>query len=150
SSNSISGETAVTTAALNLRSGPGTSYSVVTVLPSGAEVTVLDKTDGTWYQVSYTASGSTWTGYVSASYLTTASSDSGDSDDSGDAASSTATTACSLNLRSGPGTDYDVVTVLPGGAEVTVLDTSNGTWYQVSYTASGSTWTGYVSAAYLQ
>ncbi|MCD8160734.1 MAG: SH3 domain-containing protein, partial [Clostridiales bacterium] len=90
----------------------------------------------------------TWTGYVSASYLTTGSAD---SDDSGDAAaSSTATTACSLNLRSGPGTDYDVVTVLPGGAEVTVLDTSNGTWYQVSYTASGCTWTGYVSAAYLQ
>ncbi|MCD7918101.1 MAG: SH3 domain-containing protein [Clostridiales bacterium] len=142
SSNSISGETAVTTAALNLRSGPGTSCSVVTVLPSGAEVTVLDKTSDTWYQVSYTASGSTWTGYVSASYLTTDS-------DAADA-SSTATTACSLNLRSGPGTDYDVVTVLPGGAEVTVLDTSNGTWYQVSYTASGTTWTGYVSAAYLQ
>ncbi len=96
--------------------------------------------------MSYTASGSTWTGYVSASYLTTGSGDS--TDTSG--ASSTATTACSLNLRSGPGTDYDVVTVLPGGAEVTVLDTSNDTWYQVSYTASGSTWTGYVSAAYLQ
>ncbi len=142
------GETAVTTASLNLRSGPGSSHSVVTVLPSGAQVTVLDKSNRYWYKVSYTGStGATWTGYVGASYLTVGSAAASSTSN----ASSTATTACPLNLRSGPGSSYSVVTVLPGGVQVTVLDKSNSSWYKVSYTnASGSTWTGYVGARYLQ
>ncbi len=118
---------------------------MVTVLPKGATVTVLSKTNSSWYQVSYTdASGDTWTGYVSASYLATGSSGSSD-------ASSTATTVCALNLRSGAGTGYSVVKVMPKGATVTVLDRTNSSWYRVSYTdASGDTWTGYASARYLQ
>ena len=36
-----------------------------------------------------------------------------------------------LNVRSGPGMKYMVVTVLPKGSNVTVLDTSNPDWYVV-------------------
>ncbi len=36
-----------------------------------------------------------------------------------------------LNIRSGPGKSYMVVTVLPRGAYVTVLDTQNPDWYMV-------------------
>ena len=36
-----------------------------------------------------------------------------------------------LNIRSGPGLDYMVVTVLPKGTYVTVLDTSNPDWYLI-------------------
>ena len=36
-----------------------------------------------------------------------------------------------LNIRSGPGTNYMIVTVLPKGTYVTVLDTSNPDWYMV-------------------
>lgn len=36
-----------------------------------------------------------------------------------------------LNIRSGPGTNYMVVTVLPKGTYVTVLDTTNSDWYMV-------------------
>ncbi|MCC8099777.1 MAG: SH3 domain-containing protein, partial [Clostridiales bacterium] len=108
-------------------------------------VTVLDKGNSSWYKVSYTgSSGDTWTGYASAAYLTTGSANASD-------ASATATTACALNLRSGAGTSYSVVKVLPKGAAVTVLDKSNSSWYKVSYTdASGKSWTGYASARYLQ
>lgn len=36
-----------------------------------------------------------------------------------------------LNVRSGPGKNYMVVTVLPKGTYVTVLDTSNQNWYMI-------------------
>ncbi|MCC8064904.1 MAG: SH3 domain-containing protein, partial [Clostridiales bacterium] len=105
SDSSASAETATTTAALNLRSGAGTSYSVVTVLPKGATVTVLSKTNSAWYQVSYTNSaGTKWTGYASASYLKLSSSSGSTNESDSGASTETATTTAALNLRSGAGT----------------------------------------------
>lgn len=52
--------------ALNLRSGPGTNYSVVRTLSKNSVVTVLDSSDSTWTKVE-TSDG--YTGYVSAEYL---------------------------------------------------------------------------------
>ena len=46
-------------------------------------------------------------------------------------AASTATTTTSVNLRSGPGTSYNIVTVLSQGSTVTVLDSSNSEWIRV-------------------
>ena len=40
-------------------------------------------------------------------------------------------TGKTVNVRSGPGMKYMVVTVLPKGSNVTVLDTSNPDWYVV-------------------
>ncbi|HSP48211.1 MAG TPA: SH3 domain-containing protein, partial [Clostridiaceae bacterium] len=54
-----------TTVSLNLRSGAGTNYGVVTVLPAGAVVTVLD-VSGYWNKVSY----GNLTGWCSGNYLT--------------------------------------------------------------------------------
>src|SRR4051794_29736848 len=54
------------------------------------------------------------------------------------------TAADGLNLRSGPGTDYDIVLLMPFDAEVEVLSASGG-WYQVSYTGK----TGWCSGTYL-
>lgn len=53
-------------------------------------------------------------------------------------------TADSLNVRSGPGSSYDVVGKLSKGASVVILGSANG-WYEIS---SGSL-TGYVSADYV-
>lgn len=50
---------------LNMRSGPATSYSIVTEMPKGAEVTVLE-TRGRWAKVKYGDK----TGYASLDYLT--------------------------------------------------------------------------------
>ncbi len=56
------------------------------------------------------------------------------------------TTASSLNVRSGPSTDYGIVTSFPFGTKVLVVDAnSSGTWVKVK---SGTT-EGWLSAKYL-
>ncbi len=58
-----------------------------------------------------------------------------------------------LNVRSGAGTNYDIVGQLTQGAIVTVLGTataSNGvTWYQISFLKAGNATIGYVHSDYL-
>lgn len=49
---------------LNVRSGPGTTYSVLYTLDNGTVVTVTDK-EGDWYKISYNGQA----GYVSGEYL---------------------------------------------------------------------------------
>lgn len=49
---------------VNLRSGKGTSHSVVTTIPANGEVKVIHK-EGDWWQVEYKGQ----TGYVNADYL---------------------------------------------------------------------------------
>lgn len=62
----LNATTGTTTTALNLRSGPGTGYRVITVLPAGTQGTVLS-TSGSWYKIS-TSRG---TGWVSRTYFRT-------------------------------------------------------------------------------
>ena len=55
---------------LNVRSGPGTSYSILASLPYGRWVVILDDSDPGWYQVLCSNSaGQAVTGYVSAEYV---------------------------------------------------------------------------------
>ena len=69
--------------------------------------------------------------------------------------------AAALNVRSGPGTDYDNVTTnsgekitLPNGYSVTILDEtrdSSGTlWYYISFTYEYTEKTGYVLSDYIK
>ena len=142
----------VTATVLNVRSGAGTSYSVVTKLSKGAVVTILG-TSGTWYQIK-TANGKT--GYVSKEYIsvitpattttTTKTTTTTTKTTTTAAATKKGTVkATKLNVRSGAGTSYSIVTTLPNGAVVTILGTS-GTWYQIK-TSDGKT--GYVSKEYI-
>jgi uncharacterized protein YraI len=61
----------------------------------------------------------------------------------GMAAAAPAVTASSVNVRSGPGTQYQVIGSLPGNATIDFGGCDGGGWCQIS---SG----GYVNAAYLQ
>ena len=67
------GSTGVVTGAnsgLRIRSGPGTSYTVLGSATNGALVTVLEDTGSGWLKVNYVgASGKTETGYVSKDYI---------------------------------------------------------------------------------
>ncbi len=63
--------------------------------------------------------------------------------------------ATSLNVRSGPGTTYSIVTKLTNGASVSVTDEKNGSdgalWYQIRVSNSaGQKVTGYVTKSYLK
>ena len=59
------GDTAETTAYLNLREGAGTDTAVLLVIPQGAKVTIEEKTSDAWYKVRYNGK----TGYVSTDYI---------------------------------------------------------------------------------
>lgn len=50
---------------LNLRRGPGTGYGVIVTIPCGSAITVLDRSNASWYKVQY----GSYTGYVSSKYV---------------------------------------------------------------------------------
>ena len=66
---------AQTTTGLNLRKGPDTSYEIITTLPSGTILTVLEEAKADWVKVQ-TPSG--YTGYVSTDYIRYVSGSSGE------------------------------------------------------------------------
>lgn len=59
------GSYAYTTTALNLRSGPGTNYSVYYTMPQGAKVYVISYAGNNWYKVNHNGNR----GYAYGSYL---------------------------------------------------------------------------------
>jgi len=120
-------EIKVTTANVNLRSGPGLEYAIVTVMPQGSEVTVTGYSR-IWAKVNY----GNYSGYASTNYL---------ADKGGN---TIAYTTASLNLRTGPGTSYAIILTIPKGSSVSVISTSGG-WSKVTYSGK----TGYASASYL-
>lgn len=74
-SSQLASSDAVTTDRVNLREGPGTSYGVISVLPSGQRLTILGKSGGgDWDQVRTSGGASGW---VSASFVSTSLSSAG-------------------------------------------------------------------------
>ena len=135
------GETAVTTgtvnaSSLNLRSAPSTSASRIGSIPRGAKVDILEK-GGSWHKVKYNGQ----VGYVSAEYIILEGEGGGGSTPS---VSTGKVNATSLNLRSSPSTSASILTRIPNGATVEILETTSG-WYKVRYNGT----TGYVSADYI-
>lgn len=132
SSTPTESELQYTTANLNMRTGPGISYSVILVIPRGSSVQMISSTNG-WAKVTYNGK----TGYASPAYLS----------NTGVVTPSTShiyTTIADLNLRSGPGTSYPVFLVIPQETVLSSLGTSSG-WYKVTYGGK----TGYVSGSYI-
>ena len=147
------GNTVVTTASVNMRKGPGLDYGKVTAFGKGKKLTYLgeskkDARGVTWYKCS---SGKN-TGWVSARYSklsTEKDSGSSSGSSSGSTSGSTVVTTASVNMRKGPGLDYDQVTSFSKGKSLTYLgesqkDARGVTWYKCS---SGKN-TGWVSSRY--
>ena len=114
---------------LNLRAQANTTSSVLSVLPSGTQVDVISTTsDGKWHQVTYLGV----TGYVSGDYLSVVAEKVYGQ-----------VVADSLNIRTGPGTNYATCGSLSKGTVVEVLDTIGGLggWYKIA--------NGYVSTDYV-
>lgn len=59
----------VTASVLNVRTGPGTNYTVAGKLLQGAVVTVVSDAGNGWYKIGYTSGGVAYEGYVSQSYI---------------------------------------------------------------------------------
>lgn len=134
------GREATTTAAVNFRTGPSTSYSVIQVLPNGARVFVNSGPHSTvWYNITYNGKR----GYVHGNYLTQSTSSGGGSVRVG----AYSATTIALNLRAGPGTSYAVKLLIPVGGRVVVNSGPHSSvWYHVNYNGTD----GYVHGSYLK
>lgn len=141
SSSSASGAAVINGTGVRLRSGAGTSYSILGSYDTGTEVTVTGES-GDWYQVSLSGTA----GYVYKSYLKLGESGAGSSGSySVTSMSDTAAAAVSaVHMRSGPGTSYTSQRVLSAGTSVTITG-ETGSWYRVTYNGSE----GYVYKTYL-
>ena len=124
--------TAVTTDYLNLREGAGTNTKVLLTLGKNVAVAVLDNADPQWAKVR-TASGKT--GYCFKQYLNMASGSGGAS-----ASGSSAKTTDNLNLRQSASLSGKILSVLPKGTSLAVLDNSNADWVKVQTAGGGQGW----------
>ncbi|MBX3071071.1 MAG: SH3 domain-containing protein [Thermomicrobiales bacterium] len=139
-SGSLSGSMYVIGGSLNLRSGAGTGYSVVTLMPNGAKVTLTGQSSGSWRAVTYNG----MSGWAHADYLSTSAPSSSGST-SGASGGGTARTTAGVNLRSGAGTSYGVLLVVPSGASVTLAGSTSNGFTRVTYNGT----TGWLSSTYL-
>lgn len=133
---------------LNIRSGPGTNYGIVGTLNNGDKVTIVTDASNGWIQVQTSAGVR---GYCSADYIN--ATNTGETNGSGNNNSSspnnpkaTVKVNGSLNIRSGPGTNYAVTGTLKQGEQVTVLGTPTNGWVQIQTSAGVK---GYCSTEYL-
>lgn len=124
---------ATVSTALNLRSGAGTSNSILLTMPRGAQVVVLSEDNG-WCKINYKGTE----GYASSQYLSIQTSMNGDF-------GSGTVTGSDVRMRKSASTSSSVLGVFEKGAAVSVTGVS-GNWYAVSYNGKS----GYVSADYVK
>lgn len=142
----------VNTSYLNVRTGPGASYDVLTVMPGGTSllVTAIDR-GGRWYQVETSAG----TGWVHSHYTairgnftdvprvgepTTTAPDTSAQPDVPEGTPHLVVNTSYLNVRTGPGISHDILTTVPGGTILAVLSIApDRKWYEVN-TAQGPGW----------
>ena len=116
---------------VNFRKGPSTSYSSLGQLNKGDKVEYIS-VSGSWTKVKYNGQ----TGYVYSQYVSQVNSE---------AKTEVKYVNCSaLNVRSGAGTSYSIITTITKDTKVEVISTSNG-WSKIKV----GTTTGYVSSKYL-
>src|SRR5258708_6537740 len=145
---------------LNLRAGPSTSAQILTTLKTGAVLEIVADPGFDWLQVKVDGVGTQ--GYVSKAYLTLTDPNPGAAatpaastppsaapvPTSGTASApiigKAEVTTNSLNVRSGPGITYSILTTAAQGTVLSVLQ-KGGDWIKVRI----GTTEGYISAQYV-
>ena len=140
------GSATVTADSLRLRSAAGTDSDTIVMAPKGTEVTVEEDAGNGWYKVTYGEN----TGYMSGEWLRVTLEDGTVLEDEPVPQSEEPEepqqqrgliTADVLNVRSGPGTDFEKVASLRRGSLVDIEEELEGGWYKIS--------AGYISAEYV-
>ncbi|PID86369.1 MAG: hypothetical protein CSB13_03845 [Chloroflexi bacterium] len=134
---------------LNVRSGPGPSYSALTTVSYGTTFTLVGRNhDGTWVKVRM---GNGIEGWVNAAYLTTSVPVSSLPIVDGSTGTGVATAVVvtgALNVRSGPGVSHGQVAVAYQGAAMTLIGrNADGSWVKVRFTNGTEGW---VNASHVQ
>lgn len=141
---------------LRVRSGAGTNYGVVGYILNGETVTIEEK-NGTWYKIT---SSKGIQGYVSGEYISIDgnSGNSNNGNNSGNGGQTPTPTSYKakvknitsyLNVRSGAGTNNDVIGSLKNGQEVEVTGEA-GDWFKIKFSLNGATKEGFVSKQYIE
>ena len=134
---------------VNVRSGPDRDTQKVGEIPEGSEVEVTGESDNGWRYVRY----GDVEGYIAGNYLDYEDEDedasgedgSSDEDEEDSDYEHSGTILSSVNVRSGPGFDYEVLGTVPGGAEVTVYGDDEKGWWHIS----SDSLEGYVGRSYI-
>jgi SpoIID/LytB domain protein len=125
---------------LNIRSGAGTTYTVVGSLKHGQAFTITGES-GSWYTLSYNGK----TAYVSKSYVTKGAASATPPAVTTGQTGTVYNAPQGLYVRTGPGTNYKILGGLANGNTIKIAGQS-GDWYKVSYAGKDA----YVSKSYVK
>lgn len=128
------------TGGLNLRSGPGTTNGVLLVIPNGAQVGVTGSPQSGFTPVRYNGTN----GWASSQYLSSTQPGASATPTSGSVIETRYATA-GLNMRSGAGTTFSVILVIPSGAAVSITGGQTNGFFPVRYNSTN----GFASVTYL-
>jgi len=137
---------------INVRSEPSTVSDVLGIIPANTKVQIVGKDPGeNWWQILY-PQGKDGKGWVTAQYVTTAGKPEvaviggGVNPNTGNMA----IIQQQLNIRSGPGTDFNSLgTLNPQDVVSLTGKDANGAWLQIEFT-SGPEGKGWINAAFVQ
>ena len=119
---------------LGLRKGADSSHEIITSIPSGARVNIIDKVSDNWYKVGY----KDFVGYVEAKDIRVLG-DELNQDNVG------LISANQLNVRTSPNENGQVIGTLHKNDKVNVLDKSIDGWYKIDFNGRRA----YVSSKYV-
>ncbi|UUR82400.1 SH3 domain-containing protein [Clostridium perfringens] len=119
---------------LGLRKGADSSHEIITSIPSGARVNIIDKVSDNWYKVGY----KDFVGYVEAKDIRVLG-DNLNQDNVG------LISANQLNVRTSPNENGQVIGTLHKNDKVNVLDKSIDGWYKIDFNGRRA----YVSGKYV-
>ena len=129
---------------LNVRSGAGIGNSIIARLNDGSKVTVL-LVEGDWSYIRATVNGNVIEGYVSSQYLKEIST----VEPTEPTNARVSTSGSALRLRSRASLNAPIITRMPNGSSLKVLETVNG-WCRVQFTAAnGTVHEGWASSQYI-
>ena len=131
-------EKGVTTENLNLRVEASTSSKIITTIPKGKTIEIIEKLNSGWYKVNYSGK----TGYVSSSYVSI----NGSTENKPSIVTEKGVTTANLNLRVEASTSSKIITTIPKGQTIEIVEKLNSGWYKVNYNGK----TGYVSSKYVR
>ncbi len=119
----------LTGSGVNIRKGPGTDYDVIGTASTGQYYTRTGRADNGWSRISYNGGDA----YISDTFLSTAQPTATPAASYNvTATGGTVTVTAEVNLRKGPGTNYDSIGTVPTGTQLTRTGYTDS-WTRVQY-----------------